>query len=75
MENLVKYLVENLVEDKSAIKIETTLDGDMNIIHVAVAEGDIGRVVGKGGKIAGAIRTIVRSASKRTGKKYVVKIN
>ena len=75
MESLVKYLAESLVEDKSAVKLESSVDGDMNIIHVTVADSDIGRVVGKGGKIAGAIRTIVRSASKRTGKKYVVKIN
>lgn len=75
MENLVKYLVDNLVEDKDAVKIEKSVDGDMNIIHVTVAENDIGRVVGKGGKIVGAIRTIVRSASKRTGQKYAVKVN
>lgn len=76
MENLVKYIIENLCSQKDAISIET-LDRDDNsvVIKVKVAEEDKGKVIGRNGKIAQAIRAIVKSASSKTGKRYFVDID
>lgn len=74
LEELTKYLVENLVEDKEAVLVERE-DGDNGItITVLVSKEDIGAVIGRSGKIANAIRTIVQAAAYTT-KAGFVKIN
>ena len=74
LEELTKYLVENLVEDKDAVLVERE-DGDNGItITVLVSKEDIGAVIGRSGKIANAIRTIVQAAAYTT-KAGFVKIN
>lgn len=75
MENLVKYLVTNLVNKEDEVEVSSELDGDVTVIHVTVAEDEVGKVIGKGGKIAQSLRTILRSAGSKSGKKYVLKIN
>ena len=75
MENLVKYLVTNLVNKEDEVKVSSELDGDVTVIHVTVAEDEVGKVIGKSGKIAQSLRTILRSAGSKSGKKYVLKIN
>jgi len=75
MEKLVKYIIENLVENVDDIKITSEEDGNLTIIHVSVNPSDVGRVIGKGGKIASSIRTIVKSVSNKDGKRYIVKID
>lgn len=74
MVELVEYLAKSLVDDPSAVRTnERTLD-DTVIIELSVAEGDMGKVIGKQGRIAKAIRSIVKAASVKTGKKYMVEI-
>lgn len=75
MEKMIEYIVRNLVNNQDAVTIETTEDNGINVIHVQVAEEDVGKVIGKNGKIAQSLRTILRSASSKTGKKYILKIN
>ncbi|MBQ7352343.1 MAG: KH domain-containing protein [Clostridia bacterium] len=75
MEDLVKYIVENLVENKDAVSVSTFEESEkVSVITVSVDKEDIGRVIGRNGKIAGSIRTIVKSASAGLGKRFVVKI-
>ena len=75
MENFVKVIIENLVEDKDQVEVTTAIDGKVIVINVKVAESDAGRVIGKDGKVVQSIRTIVRSVSAKTNKRYVVKVN
>lgn len=75
MEELVRYLVSNLVENPDQIEITSNEESDkVTIISVKVCKEDVGKVIGRNGKIAGSIRTIVKSASAKTGKRFIVKI-
>lgn len=73
MEALLKFLVENLVEDKSAVAISKEEDEKNITFRVKVAEGDIGKVIGKNGKTAGSVRTILKSVGAKLHKKVFVK--
>ena len=75
MENLVKYIVCELVDDKDNVVVETHEESEkVSIINVSVNKDDIGKIIGRNGKIAGSIRTIVKSASAKSGKRFIVKI-
>lgn len=77
MQELLLAMVEELVEDKSAVKITVS---DVNaegctVYHLHVAPGDMGRVIGKQGRIAKAIRTIMRAGAVRYNQKVMVEID
>ena len=75
MLELVKYIVEQLVDNKEAIDIKSTVAEDgVETITNRVAEGDIGKVIGKQGKIAMSIRTLAKAVGIREGKKYSIEI-
>ena len=75
MENLVKYIVCELVDDKDMVEVSSFDENEkVTIITVKTSENDIGKVIGRDGKIARSIRTIVKSASAKTGKRFIVKI-
>ncbi|MEY8382376.1 KH domain-containing protein [Christensenellaceae bacterium 44-20] len=74
MLELVEFLAKSLVEDPSAVRVSEKEEGDSVVIELNVAESDMGKVIGKQGRIAKAIRTVVKAASARTGKKYTVEI-
>jgi predicted RNA-binding protein YlqC (UPF0109 family) len=74
MKEIVEYIVTQLVEDKNSVVVEEVVDGNMNILKVSVAHTDLGRVIGKGGKIANSIRAIVKSISIKNKQRYIVKI-
>lgn len=71
MYELVDYIVGQLVE-KDCYELMLVEDGDQVDIRVLVNKDDINRVIGKGGKIAKALRTIVRSAGQKLDKTYSV---
>lgn len=73
MEKLLKFLVESLVDDKSAVEISKEEDEKSVTFRVKVAENDIGKVIGKNGKTANSIRTICKSVSTKDHKKIFVK--
>ena len=76
MKDLLYAIVEDLVEDKDSIKITEDAPNEEGVIvlHLNVAPDDMGRVIGKQGRIAKAIRTFMKSAAGRIDQKVVVKI-
>ncbi len=74
MVELVKYIATNLVDKPDEVKV-TSREGDhATIIELSVASEDMGKVIGKQGRIAKAIRTVVKAASIKENKKYIVEI-
>ena len=75
MENLIKYIVNELVDNKESVTVTSEEESaKVTIVYVSVDKEDIGKVIGRNGKIAGCIRTIVKSASAKSGKRYIIKI-
>ena len=74
MKEVIEVIAKALVDDPTKVKVEETVDGDTNICTLTVAEADMGKVIGKSGKIAKAIRSIVKSAAIRADKKVVLEI-
>lgn len=74
MTELLEFLVKALVEDPEAVVVEELEeDGDL-VYEITVADGDLGRVIGKGGRIANAIRTIAKAAAVRINRRVIVDI-
>ena len=74
MDELVRFIAKSLVDDPEAVQVETKQDGEDTVIELHVAPGDMGKVIGKQGRIAKAIRTVVKAASTRENAKYMVEI-
>ena len=77
MKKLLEEIALGLVEDKASVSVtEDEPDSEgVTVYHLHVAEGDMGRVIGKQGKIAKAIRTVMRAAAGRNSKKIMVEID
>ncbi|HIX13322.1 MAG TPA: KH domain-containing protein [Candidatus Anaerofilum faecale] len=77
MEELLIALAKGLVDDKDSVRVtvdEPNEDGVV-VYHLSVAEGDMGRVIGKQGRIAKAIRVVMRAAGVHQGTKVMVEID
>lgn len=74
MQELVTVLAKALVEKPEAVQVEAVEEEDRTVLKLHVAQEDMGRVIGKQGRIAKAIRTIVKSAATREKKKISVDI-
>lgn len=73
MEEIVKYIVDKLVDNHDAVQIDSSEKGDDVTITVYVAKQDMGKVIGRNGKIAQSIRAIIKTASNGLKKRYFVK--
>ena len=74
MGELVKFIAMNLVDKPDEVKVEEKQGDKAIIIELSVAAEDMGKVIGKQGRIARAIRTVVKAASVKDDKKYIVEI-
>ena len=74
MEELVRFIAKNLVDEPESVVVTSREEGDSVIISLSVAQSDMGKVIGRQGRIAKAIRTVVKAASVREDKKYMVDI-
>jgi predicted RNA-binding protein YlqC (UPF0109 family) len=71
---LLAYLARELVDDPEAVRVEEAeRDGDL-VLRLFVAEGDIGRVIGRAGRIARALRTVVRASAVRDTRRVYLEI-
>jgi uncharacterized protein len=71
---LLEFLVRALVEDPDAVEVEELEeDGDL-VYEISVADEDLGRVIGKGGRVANAIRTVAKAAAVRMDRRVIVDI-
>lgn len=72
--DLVEYIAKTLVDDPSGVVVNM-IEGDQStILELKVADADIGKVIGKHGRIAKSIRTLLSAASTKTGKRVVLEI-
>ena len=71
---LVEFLVKNLVDEPDQVSVNVVEGEKSTILELSVAENDIGKVIGKQGRIAKAIRTILAASSAKDGKHAVLEI-
>ncbi len=74
MKELVTYIAKSLVDNKDAVTVEETEGPEAVILELHVAPEDMGKVIGKQGRIAKAIRAVVRAATAKGGKPVFVEI-
>ena len=77
MKELLVSLVAGLVEqpEQITVTVDTPTEEGITVYHLHVAESDMGRVIGKQGRIAKAIRTIMRAAANRNNERVMVEID
>jgi len=74
MKELVELIVRALVDNAEEVVVKETAGDSVVILEIMVANDDVGKVIGKEGRIANAIRTIVKAAASKQGKKVTVEI-
>ncbi len=75
MLDLIKYVVYQFAENKDEVEFKVEENGDVVNVTVYLLPEDMGKVIGRQGKIAKALRTLVKSASAKSGKKYNIEIS
>lgn len=74
MKDLLEYVVKSLVNNPDGVRIEENDNGNEVVFEVHVAPEDMGRIIGKGGRIAKAVRSLMKAASFKENKKVNVEI-
>ena len=74
MKELLLYMAKNLVDDPDAVSVTEVSDEEGTVLELRVAPGDMGKVIGRQGRIAKEIRTIVKTVAQRTGERVTVEI-
>jgi len=74
MKELIEYLAKSLVDNPDAVTVTETHSGNATVFELHVAEDDMGRVIGREGKVANAIRALVRVVAQREGTRVSVEI-
>ena len=74
MLQLVEFMAKSLVEDPDSVVVQESQEGDLTVIELSVAPEDMGKVIGKQGRIAKAMRTVIKAASVSSGKRVNVDI-
>lgn len=72
MKDILESIILNIVDDREAVSILEKIDGENIIYSVKVANNDMGRVIGKQGKIAKSIRTLMKSLGAKEKKKITI---
>ena len=67
MKELIEYVARSIVDNPDQVTVEEEVDGDRVVLHLRVAEDDMGKVIGKQGRIAQAMRTLLKVAAVKKG--------
>ena len=73
MKELVEFIVKNLVANPDSVEVVQTENDRETVFTVKIAEEDFGKIIGRSGKVATAIRTVVRTSAKKQNKRVFVK--
>jgi predicted RNA-binding protein YlqC (UPF0109 family) len=74
MKELIEYIAGSLVEEPEKVQVREAGGGERIRLELSVARPDMGRVIGRGGKVANAIRTMLRVAAEREGKQAALDV-
>ncbi len=74
MKDMIKYIAQALVDNPDVVEVSEVLGEQTSVIELRVAKEDLGKVIGKGGKTAKAMRTILSAASAKMKKRAVLEI-
>ena len=74
MKELLQYLAQSLVSNPDAVEVKETQGDNASVLELKVAKEDLGRIIGKQGRTAKSIRTILNAAASRTNRKIVLDI-
>ena len=74
MKELLLYMAKNLVDNPDAVVVTESSGDEGTVLELRVAESDMGKVIGRQGRIAKEIRTIIRTVAQRSGEKVPVEI-
>lgn len=73
MKELVEFIVKNLVSNPDMVEVVETQKERETVYTVKIAEEDFGKIIGRSGKVATAIRTVVKTSAKKNNKRVFVK--
>ncbi len=74
MKELVQYLARSIVNQPDAVEVMEKQDDDASVVELRVAQEDLGRIIGKQGRTAKSLRTILNAAAARVDRKVVLEI-
>ena len=74
MKEFIEYIARQLVDQPEAVSLTEEIDGDTIVYKLTVAQPDIGKVIGKKGRTAFALRTIVSAIGRKAGKKVLLEV-
>jgi predicted RNA-binding protein YlqC (UPF0109 family) len=74
MKDLIEYIAQSLVDHPEEVQVKQSGGGARVRIELSVSKDDMGRVIGKGGKVANSIRTLLRVAAEREGKQATLDV-
>ena len=74
MKDLLKYIAQRLVDHSEQVEVVEIAGSQTTVLELTVADGDLGKVIGKQGRNAQAIRTILSAGSGKRGKRYILEI-
>jgi predicted RNA-binding protein YlqC (UPF0109 family) len=75
VKELIEYISKSLVDDPEAVRVDPQVMSSRVIIRLRVAPRDMGRVIGKRGRVANSMRALLRVVGSRQGKSYVLEID
>ena len=74
MDDLLAWIARGLVDEPDAVRVERVDEGDHVVLRLSVAPDDVGKVIGRQGRVARALRTVVRSAGARSERRLLLEI-